>query len=191
MIKIGIVGDIGSGKSFISQQFRLPVFNADKEVQKIYEKDVNCFKKLRKELPKYIDSFPIKKKDLIKAILSNNQNLKKINKIVHPLVRKKLNTFFLKNIKKKAVVIDIPLLLENKINNKNYTLIFIDAKQNDIQKNLKKRKKYNFKLVNKLKKIQFPLKEKKKVSNYIIENNFRKAEVKKRVQKIKREILEI
>ena len=36
--KIGILGDIGSGKSFIAKQFGYPVFNADKEVNKIYKK---------------------------------------------------------------------------------------------------------------------------------------------------------
>ena len=37
MIKIGIVGDIGSGKSFVSKQFGYPVFNADNTVLKIYK----------------------------------------------------------------------------------------------------------------------------------------------------------
>ena len=48
MIKIGILGDIGSGKSFVSKQFGLPIFNADKEVKKIYNNDRSCFIKLRK-----------------------------------------------------------------------------------------------------------------------------------------------
>ena len=54
MIKIGILGDIGSGKSFIAKQFGYPVFNADKEVKKIYKKNKNCFKKLKKNFPNYI-----------------------------------------------------------------------------------------------------------------------------------------
>jgi len=63
MIKIGIVGDIGSGKSLAAKLFGYPVFNADKEVLKIYKKNKNCFKKLNKKLPKFIISFPIKKKN--------------------------------------------------------------------------------------------------------------------------------
>ena len=62
MIKIGIIGDIGSGKSFVSRQFFCPVFNADKEVEQIYFNDKECFKKLKKILPKFISTFPIKKK---------------------------------------------------------------------------------------------------------------------------------
>ena len=62
MIKIGILGDIGSGKSYVAQNFGYPVFNADHEVAKLYQQNKNIFNKLRKKLPKYIFSFPIKKK---------------------------------------------------------------------------------------------------------------------------------
>ena len=189
MIKIGILGDIGSGKSFVSKQFGLPIFNADKEVKTIYNKDRSCFIKLRKKLPKFINSFPIKKKNLIKAILSNIKNLREINKIIHPIVRKKMNKFFLKNFNQKAVILDIPLLLENKINTKSYILIFVDAKKKNIEKNLKKRKYYNRNLLNKLRKIQISLNSKKKLSNFIIENNFKSKPVKNRVKIIKKKIL--
>ena len=47
MIKIGILGDIGSGKSFVAKQFGYPVFNADKEVSDIYKNDKSCFKKIK------------------------------------------------------------------------------------------------------------------------------------------------
>ena len=46
MIKIGIVGDIGAGKTFIARQFGYPVFDADKQVSKIYKENNNCFKRL-------------------------------------------------------------------------------------------------------------------------------------------------
>ena len=75
---IGILGDIGSGKSFIAKQFGYPVFNADKEVIKIYKDNKSCFKKLRNKLPKYIKSYPLNKLELSKAILANKHNLKKI-----------------------------------------------------------------------------------------------------------------
>ena len=62
MIKIGILGDIGSGKSYVAQKFGYPVFNADYEVAKLYQSNKKIFNKLKKNLPKYIFSFPIKKK---------------------------------------------------------------------------------------------------------------------------------
>ena len=129
MIVIGITGDIGSGKSFVSKLFQSPVFNADIEVNKIYRKNKICYKKIKKKLPKHIKSFPIDKAELSKAILSNNSNLKKIVSVVHPLVRKKMNMFLKKNIKKKLVVLDVPLLIENNLNKKKYILIFVESKK--------------------------------------------------------------
>jgi len=189
MIKIGIVGDIGSGKSYIAKQFGFPVFNADNEVSKIYKYDKKFFKKLKNTLPNYISTFPLKKNEITKSIFANQNNLKKIIKIVHPIVRKKMNNFIIKNKKKKIIVLDVPLLLENKINNKNYIIIFIDAKKKNIIKNLKKRKNYNLKIINILKKFQLPLKIKKKKSDYIIKNDFREQSIKKNVRIVKNKIL--
>jgi len=189
MIKIGILGDIGSGKSYVAKQFGCPVFDADAEVTKIYKKNKICFNKLKNKLPKYISSFPIKKKELGKAIIENQNNLKKIIKIVHPIVRTNMNKFFKKNKKKKMVVLDIPLLLENKINKKDYILVFIDSKKKEVQKRLKKRANYNLEILNKLKKIQLPLEIKKKKSKFLIKNNFKSSYVRKNVKVLKSKIL--
>ena len=189
MIKIGILGDIGSGKSYVAKQFGCPVFDADAEVTKIYKKNKNCFNKLKNKLPKYIYSFPIKKIEIGKAIIENQNNLKKIIKIVHPIVRTNMNKFIKKNKKKKMVVLDIPLLLENKINKKNYILVFVDSKKKEIQKRLKKRANYNSEILNKLKKIQLPLEIKKKKSKFSIKNNFKSSYVRKNVKVLKSKIL--
>ena len=109
MIRIAIVGDIGSGKSHIAKLFDYPIFNADLEVAKIYRTNRQCFKNLKKILPKYFLSFPIQKKEIIKAIVENGANLKKITKIIHPEIRKKISFFLKKNIKKEIVILDIPL----------------------------------------------------------------------------------
>ena len=141
MIRVAILGDIGSGKTFVSKQFGYPIFNADNEVSKIYKKDKSCFLKIKKALPKFILSNSLKKNELTNAILNDFKNLKKISNVVHPLVRKKLNNFLIKNKKKKLVILDIPLFIENKLNKKNDILVYIEAKKTDIQKKLKKKKK--------------------------------------------------
>ena len=189
MIKIGILGDIGSGKTFVANQFGYPVFNADIEVSKIYKKNKNCFKLLKKNFPNQIFSFPIKKSEISKLILLDEKNLKKLNKIVHPIVRIRMNRFINRNKKKKIIILDIPLLLENKIKKKDLTLVFVDAKRNEIIKNLKKRKNYNSKIVKLLKKFQLSLDYKKKVSNFIVKNDFKMKPVKKSVKLIKTKIL--
>ena len=184
MIRIGILGDIGSGKSYVAKQFGYPVFNADQEVGKLYKKNRNIFIKLKKALPKYIYKFPINKNEITKAILDSNTNLKKIIKIVHLEIRKKMNIFIKRNKNKKVVILDIPLLLENKINKKKDILVFVDAKKSIIQKKLKKRKNFNPTLLNKFKKIQLPLALKMKKSHFIIKNDFTNKSLKQDINAI-------
>ncbi len=190
MIKIGILGDIGSGKSFVAKQFGYPVFNADKEVSDIYKNDKSCFKKIKKKFPKFITSKFLKKDELGSVLKSNKKNLKKISDIVHPIVRKRMYNFFKKNQKKKMVVLDIPLLVENKLYDKNYYLIFVQSKRNEINKRLKKRPFYNKKIVDYLRKSQRSLTYKKKISNFVIKNNFKLLSLKKNIKIIKRKILD-
>ena len=189
MIKIGILGDIGSGKSYVAKKFGYPVFNADFEVGKLYQKDKKIFNKLKKILPKHIFSFPINKNEISKAILENKINLKKIIKVIHLEIRKKMNIFLKKNRNKQIVILDIPLLLENKINKKNDILIFVQSKKSDISKRLRKRINFNLKLLDKFKNIQLPLDYKKKKSQFIIKNNFTNKSVKRGINKVLKEIL--
>ena len=79
MKRIGILGDIGSGKSLVAKQFGYPIFNADKEVSQIYKHSKICFDKLKRKLPKYIKSYPINKVELGKAILADKKNLKVVD----------------------------------------------------------------------------------------------------------------
>tara|TARA_B100002052_G_C15862629_1_gene590859 strand:- start:1449 stop:2066 length:618 start_codon:yes stop_codon:yes gene_type:complete len=190
MVKVvGILGDIGSGKSFVAKQFGYPVFNADEEVNKIYKYNKSCYKKLRKKLSKDIKSYPINKSELTKAILSNKYNLKKIVSVVHPIVRKKMKIFLKKNSDKKLVVLDIPLLIENKLNTKKDILVFVDSKKSQINARLKKRKNYNKSIIKNLRKLQKKLSYKKKLSTYTIKNDFKLLTIKKKVKLIKNQIL--
>ena len=129
MIRISVVGEIGSGKTFVAKLFGFPIFNADNEVSKIYRNNRDVFKKLKRKLPKFIFSFPIKKKQIGRAVKNNLKNLKIISKIVHPTVRKNMFKFLKKNKLKKAVVLDIPLYFENNLNKKSDIVIFISAKK--------------------------------------------------------------
>ena len=89
-----------------------------------------------------------------------------------------------KNKNKKIVILDIPLLLENKLNKKGDILVFIQSNRAQILKKLKKRKNINFKLINKFKNIQLPIDYKKKKSNFLIKNDFKKGTVEKYVKYI-------
>jgi len=189
MIKIGILGEIGSGKSYVAKNFGYPVFNADNEVGKIYKKDRKIFNKLKKVLPKYIYSFPVNKEEVSNAILSNRNNLNKIIKIIHLEIRKKVNFFLKKNKNKKIIILDIPLLLENKMNRKKDILVFVDSKKSEVLKRLKKRNNFNQKLLEKFRNIQLSSHYKKKKSQFIIKNNFTEKSVKVGIKNILNKIL--
>ena len=189
MIRVCVLGTIGSGKSFVSKLFDCPVFSADRVVNYIYRTDVNCFKKLRKKFPDHIRSFPVRKSELISAISSKNINIKKISKIVHPIVRNKINNFLRENKNSRMVVLDIPLLIENKLNKKGDILIFVKTKRSKIIKRLKKRKNYNKKILDKLRSNQLPLLKKERLSNYVIDNNYSTNIIKNKIKKLKKEIL--
>ncbi len=190
MIRIGILGEIGSGKSYVAKKFGYPVFNADDEVVKLYKKDKKIFNKLKKKIPRFITKFPVNKIEVSRAILENKINLQKIIKIVHEEVKRKMKIFLKKNKGQKIIVLDIPLLLENKINEKDDILVFIKSKKSEILKRLIKRKNFNKKLLQKFKKIQLPLDYKKNKSHYIIENDFKTKTIKKYVNNILKHILD-
>ena len=186
MIKICVVGSIGSGKTYISKLLAgrmFPIFNADEEVNNVY-KQKSIFLKLKKILPKYISSFPINKQELIQAISSNQGCLKKIIKIVHPEVRKKMKLFLQKNKNKKAVILDIPLLLENKLNEPENVIICIEAQQKILDKKLQQRPGYNKKMVSMLRKIQLPIEEKKSRADFVLVNNYNKKKMQLRVKEL-------
>ena len=189
MIRIALVGGIGSGKTFISKLFGYPVFNADVSVAKIYSKNKKIYYKLKKEFPDFFTSFPIKKMEIINVIIKNRNNIKKISKIIHPEVRKDLQKFLKKNSKKKIVILDIPLFLENKLNRKKDIIVFVQSSNKESLKKVKKRKNFNRLIFENLRKLQFSLKLKKKKSQYVIKNNYNKILARKNVKDILNKIL--
>ena len=189
MIRIALVGDIGSGKTFYSKLFKYPVFNADLVVSNLYQKDKSLFRKIKKKFPNKISNFPLKKEEVLKIIFQKQKNLNILGKIIHPIVRKKMKNFFKVNRKKKFGVLDVPLFLENKLNTKKDVIVFIHADKKKINQKLNKRKNINLKLINILRKNQLPSKLKKKKSTFIIKNNFVSNTAKKNVKLILKKII--
>ena len=140
-------------------------------------------------MPKLIKSFPVKKNELIKAINSDKKNLAKISSVVHPLVGKKMEIFLKKNKNSKMIILDIPLLIEKKLNKKGDILIFINTRKSNVISRLKKRKNYNVNILKELKKNQYSLLKKRKLANYVIDNNFSPNIMKLKIQKLIHKIL--
>ena len=129
-MKIGLTGSLASGKTTASKIIssrRGPLFSADKEVKKLYtQKSFKnlIVKKFKLQLDK---SF---KKEIKKKILQKKKNLRKLEKIIHPLVRKEMFIFLKKNKKKKFLFFEIPLLIESKLKNYFDVIIFIKSDNN-------------------------------------------------------------
>ena len=108
---------------------------------------------------------------------------------MHREIKKKMLSFLKKNKNNEIVILDIPLLLENKINKKGDILIFVQSQRKLIIEKLKKRKNFNSKLVKKFKNVQLTLDYKKRKSQFIIKNDFKEKTVKKEINKILQKIL--
>ena len=87
------------------------------------------------------------------------------------------------------IVLDIPLLLENKLNKKNDILVFVNTQKKKILARIKKRKYYDKKILKYLKQNQSNLIKKRKLANYVIDNNFTPNIMKHKVNLLKKKIL--
>ena len=125
MIKIGITGSVASGKTTFAKMIakkKYPIFSADRTVVKLYKK--NFFikilaKKFRLNKKKNI-------KEQIKSLVKKNKtNFKKLEKIIHPFVRKEMKLFLKK--KRQIMVLEIPLLIESKLTKYFNVIIFVGA----------------------------------------------------------------
>ena len=144
-MKIGITGSLSSGKSTASKilaKNKYPIFNADNEVAKLYKnttfkiKIIKCLK---------IKEKTNLKKKIVDLIIGNKSNLKKVEKIIHPIIRKKMKIFAKKNQREKHVFFEIPLLIESKLFN-FFDLIFLIGAKESIRFKRYKKKKGNYKI---------------------------------------------
>ena len=187
MIKIGITGSLASGKSTAARIFagrRNPLFNADLQVNKIYKQKIfanKIHKVLRLNNKKNIKS---KIKNTIKK---NRGAIKKVEKIIHPLVRKQIKIFIKKNKNKRFIFFEIPLLFESKLA-KNYdVIIFVNSSRKKRLKRYLKRGN-NKEMFNLLDKRQLSSQKKIKLSDYVINNNGSLKKLKKKIKSIKNKL---
>ena len=116
---IGLTGGIASGKNFIAEIFAnngAAIFDADEEVHKLLESDKSTIEEVKKFSPESFVEHKINRKILRKIVFSNSEKLEMLEKILHPKVRKKYQSFLAKSKKegRKMVILNIPLLLEKK-----------------------------------------------------------------------------
>ena len=170
MIKIGVTGLLSSGKTTVSKilsKKKYPIFSADKEVKKLYT-NLSFIKKIKK-------NFKLEKNKTIKSqikskVLKNDKNLKKLEMLIHPLIRNKMKNFIKLKKNNKILILEIPLLIESKLMKYFDVIFFVAAhKKNRINRYLNSGG--NKKIFNLLDKRQMKSSVKVKSCDHVIHNN--------------------
>lgn len=116
MIKIGLTGSIGMGKTETGKIFSelgFPIYNADDVVHKLYEPGQKGAEKIKEAFPNSINSDgSVNRESLSAEVLGNVEKIRVLESIIHPLVGEDREIFFKENVDSPAVVLDIPLLFE-------------------------------------------------------------------------------
>ncbi len=102
MVRVGILGSVGSGKSYVANIFGelgFNIFSADNEVANIYKNNKIVNKKISKFFKLKLYKGKINKQELRDSLKKNPNKFRFLNKIIHPTVRNKL-AFFLTKFKK-------------------------------------------------------------------------------------------
>jgi len=190
MVRVGILGSVGSGKTFIANIFKelsFNIFSADSEVANIYKNNKTVNRKIAKFFKLKLYKGKINKQDLRDSLKKNPKKFKFLNKIIHPIVRKRLAIFLSRFKKNKLVVLDIPLLVENKMLNFVDILVLVKTRSNSFLSRIKKRKNLDKQFLNILKKQQASEKIKETYADFIIYNSSKnkvKLQVKNIIDKI-------
>jgi dephospho-CoA kinase len=191
MVRVGILGSVGNGKSYVANIFRelgFNIFSADNEVANIYKNNKIINKKISKFFKLKLYKSKINKQELRASLKKNPNKFRFLNKIIHPTVRKKLDLFLTKYKKNKLVVLDVPLLVENKMFNFVDIFILVKTGSSSFLSRIKKRKNLDKQFLNILKKQQTNEKIKENHADFIIYNSS-KNKVKLQVKKIIGKIL--
>ena len=190
MILIGLTGTIGSGKTFALNFFKskkITVFSADEEVKKIL--NIKIIKdKIYKLFPQVFFRKKLNKIFLASVVFSNKKKLRKLEKIIHPIVRKNKKNFLNRNKKKKIIVMEKPIIFEKKKTQEYDYIILMNVNKKIQRQRVMKRKNITPQLLKKILSNQISDK-KKKNADFIINNNGKKIETKQILKKILNKII--
>lgn len=197
---IGLTGSVASGKNFVGEWFArlgIPVFDADREVHKIFSSDKQIIKKISQIFPEALDDNKINRTKLGKLTLGKRENLRVLEGLIHPLVRQKEQEFIRKSALKgyKKVILNIPLLFEKADYSRCDKIIVVEAPRLIQKERFIKRVKENKdgknleiseieKKFNQILDYQLPVYSKKKLADFTIQNGLDKNFTLRQIKKI-------
>ena len=184
VIKVGITGSIGMGKSTVSSIFRnndIKVWDADFEVHNLYKKGKEGYNSIISIYPELKDKVEINRKKVSNLLKEKKIDLKLIEEIIHPLLIRSREEFIKKNKKDKFLIFDIPLLYETKAYIwLDYVINVFCSKKNQIEKK-KKRENFDIKKINYLISKQISVNQKNKKADYVINTDQDLKQVERQV----------
>ncbi|AYV67431.1 MULTISPECIES: dephospho-CoA kinase [Niallia] len=175
---VGLTGGIASGKSTISsyyQSLNIPIIDADIESRLAVEKGEPAYLKIASHFGKGVlhSDGTLNRQKLGEIIFSNEEERRVLNSIVHPDVRRRMDEKQKKAVEsgEKVVILDIPLLFENKLNHTVDRTILVYVDQDTQITRLMKRNDLSYEQALKRINAQMPLQEKLALADEVINNN--------------------
>ena len=191
MFILGLTGSIAMGKSTVSNMFRdlgVQVWCADKEVNELYKINGAATKIFSNEFPSVVTKTGVDKKKLRNLIHKDNATLKKVERIVHPLLEHSKIDFIRSNKDLPLIVFDIPLLFENQQETKFDAVLVVTASELTQKKRVLSRKNMKEQDFQLIKRNQMNEKEKIKRADFLINTDKSLLETKQDVLEIYKKI---
>jgi len=179
MLKIGITGGIGSGKSTVCQLFRLhgiPVFDADTEAKKLNDTSPTIRKKLTQLFGNDLyENNRLNRQKLASLIFTNTENLRKVNAIIHPEVATHFKKWASEQKNAPFVIIETAILFEAKFNKLVDKTITVYASEKTRIERIAKRDSVSVAQIKARMHSQLSEEEKIRLANFVVINDNRES----------------
>ncbi len=174
MIKIGLTGSIGMGKSTVLKMFAVlgaAVWDADEAVHRLYAKDGGAVKPIASLFPEAVIDGAVDRSILAGLVLNNHENIGKLEDLVHPLVAADRLGFLAaaKDANVQAAVLDIPLLFEGGADAQFDAVVVVSASEDVQRSRVLKRPGMSEQKFEAIKSMQMPDAQKREKADYIID----------------------
>ena len=192
MIKIGLTGSIGMGKTETGKIFSelgFPVYNADDAVHKLYGPGQKGSEKIKEIFPNSINPDGSVNREILSAeVLGDVDKIRALESIIHPLVGEDREIFFTKNADSPAIILDIPLLFETGGEKFVDLVIVVDAPQDIQEERVLSRPNMTKEKFEKIIAEQIPNDVKKKKADFIVDTSISIEDARIQVENIIRKI---
>ena len=172
LIKIGLTGCIGMGKSTTLKMFEdegVLTWSADEAVSRLYAKDGKAVLKVQALTPESVVNNSVSREKLREQVKNRPEILLSLELIVNPLIKADRENFLRSNSQKKAVVLDLPLLFENKMELEFDIIVVVSASARVQKERVLSRNTMDIKLLNIIKSKQISDEEKKSRADFVFE----------------------